>query len=232
MTIKPLITTLLSALLAAIPAASQNLLPKPQTFKANKGSFNINADRLKVLNLVGNDARNIYSAHVLDRHSDQAQHVVLLQHLNNASSPEAYRLHITTDTLSISAASAVAFLRAWQTIAQLSTKHGIRACDIADAPAYQWRSLMIDVSRHFFPISFNTSSTICTCTLPMLLVGALRLNAIHALPTLPLGAPKPHGRNGLPMGIGILTRTLAMHTVAITPKTSCATLLPMLPNGA
>ena len=89
MTIKPLITTLLSALLAAIPAASQNLLPKPQTFKANKGSFNINADRLKVLNLVGNDARNIYSAHVLDRHSDQAQHVVLLQHLNNASSPEA-----------------------------------------------------------------------------------------------------------------------------------------------
>lgn len=154
MTIKPLITTLLSALLATIPVASQNLLPKPQTFKANKGSFNINADKFKVLNLVGNDARNIYSSHVLDRHSLQAQHVVLLQHLNNASSPEAYRLHITTDTLSISAASAVAFLRAWQTIAQLSTKHGIMACDITDAPAYQWRSLMIDVSRHFFPISF------------------------------------------------------------------------------
>ena len=154
MTIKPLITTLLSALLATIPVASQNLLPKPQTFKANKGSFNINADKFKVTNLVGNDARNIYSTHVLDRHSLQAQHVVLLQHLANASSPEAYRLHITTDTLSISAASAVAFLRAWQTIAQLSTKHGIMACDITDAPAYQWRSLMIDVSRHFFPISF------------------------------------------------------------------------------
>ena len=61
MTIKPLITTLLSALLATIPVASQSLLPKPQTFKANKGSFNINADKFKVINLVGNDARNIYT---------------------------------------------------------------------------------------------------------------------------------------------------------------------------
>ena len=154
MTIKPLITTLLSALLATMPAASQSLLPKPQTFKANKGSFNINADRLKVLNLVGDDACNIYSSHVLAKHSDKARNVVVLQHLDNASSPEAYRLHITNDTLSISAASAAAFLYAWQTIAQLSTKHGIMACDVDDAPAYQWRSLMIDVSRHFFPISF------------------------------------------------------------------------------
>ena len=112
MTIKPLVTTLLSALLVTIPVASQNLLPKPQTFKANKGSFNINADKFKVLNLVGDDACNIYSSHVLAKHSDKARNVVLLQHLNNASSPEAYRLHITTDTLSISAASAVAFLRA------------------------------------------------------------------------------------------------------------------------
>ena len=28
------------------------------------------------------------------------------------------------------------------------------ACDVDDAPAYKWRSLMIDVSRHFFPIDF------------------------------------------------------------------------------
>ena len=89
MTIKPLVTTLLLTLLATMSAASQNLLPKPQAFKALKGSFNINASKLNVLNLVGDDACNIYSSHVLAKHSDKARNVVVLQHLANASSPEA-----------------------------------------------------------------------------------------------------------------------------------------------
>ena len=41
---------------------------------------------------------------------------------------------------------------------QLTTKKGIACCDIVDAPAYKWRGLMLDVSRHYFPISFFSSN--------------------------------------------------------------------------
>ena len=59
-----------------------------------------------------------------------------------------------TDTIEVSAASREGFMNAWHTIAQLSTKKGVPCADIVDEPAYKWRGLMIDVVRHFFPISF------------------------------------------------------------------------------
>lgn len=80
--------------------------------------------------------------------------MVRFTRLDGASSPEAYRLHVTKDTLLISAASADGFRFAWQTVKQLKQKNAVMACDVVDAPAFKWRSLMLDVSRHFQPISF------------------------------------------------------------------------------
>ena len=134
---------------------AQGLLPKPQHYVAGKGVFDINATSLKVVNEAGSAAHNIYSEALFDKSSDAAQRVVRFTAMRNATSTEAYRLHVTPDTLLISAASADAFRYAWQTVEQLKSRKGfISACDIEDAPAYKWRSLMIDVSRHFQPISF------------------------------------------------------------------------------
>ena len=145
--------SLFGALLLASPIQAQNLLPKPQQVTMGKGVFNT-SDGVKVENQVGADAENIYTKAWNAKVNDAAKRVVKFTKLANASSPEAYKLHVATDAIEICAASSEGFLRAWQTMEQLTTKKGIACCDIVDAPAYKWRGLMLDVSRHFFPISF------------------------------------------------------------------------------
>ena len=145
--------SLFGALLLASPIQAQNLLPKPQQVTMGKGVFKT-SDGVKVENQVGADAENIYTKAWNAKVNDAAKRVVKFTKLANASSPEAYKLHVAPDAIEISAASSEGFLRAWQTMEQLTTKKGIACCDIVDAPAYKWRGLMLDVSRHFFPISF------------------------------------------------------------------------------
>ena len=145
--------SLFGALLLASPIQAQNLLPKPQQVTMGKGVFKT-SDGVKVENQVGADAENIYTKAWNAKVNDAAKRVVKFTKLANASSPEAYKLHVASDVIEISAASSEGFLRAWQTMEQLTTKKGIACCDIVDAPAYKWRGLMLDVSRHFFPISF------------------------------------------------------------------------------
>ena len=141
--------------LLATGTTAQNLLPKPQHYVAGKGTFDIGAADIKVVNEAGPAARNIYSNAFFSKSSDAAGRVLRFTTLRDAASPEAYRLHVSADTLLISAASAEAFRYAWQTVEQLKGRKGtVMACDIEDAPAYKWRSLMIDVSRHFQPVSF------------------------------------------------------------------------------
>lgn len=148
--------SLFGALLLASPIQAQNLLPKPQQVTMGKGVFST-AGGVKVENQVGADAENIYTKAWNAKVNDAAKRVVKFTKLANASSPEAYKLHVAPDAIEISAASSEGFLRAWQTMEQLTTKKGIACCDIVDAPAYKWRGLMLDVSRHYFPISFLKS---------------------------------------------------------------------------
>lgn len=149
-----ILQALFGAMLLGAPAQAQNLLPKPQSFVAAKGAFDTNTKAVKIVNEAGDNADNIYSQKWQERHADNAKKVICYKTLHNATSAEAYQLHVTADSIVISAASADAFRYAWQTIKQLSTKKGIMACDVNDAPAYRWRSIMLDVSRHFQPISF------------------------------------------------------------------------------
>ena len=144
----------IGSLTCSITSSAQDILPKPQSYTPGKGVFDCKSQSFKVVNEAGTEALNIYSKVWADRHDGNAKKVVRFTPLKGASSPEAYRLHVSKDTLLISAASADGFRYAWQTVAQLNTSKGITACDVVDAPAYKWRSLMLDVSRHFEPISF------------------------------------------------------------------------------
>ena len=133
--------------------AVQRLLPKPQQVQPGKGLFRT-AEGIKVENLVGNEAQNVFMPAWAASSDARARRVLRLERLGQAVSPEAYRLHIGTDTMVVSAASREGFMRAWQTVAQMASAKGVPCADIADWPAYKWRGLMIDVVRHFFPVSF------------------------------------------------------------------------------
>ncbi len=139
------------------PAAAQTLLPLPQQVAINKGCFSTSSP-YTLHNNVGAEADNLYTRFLLQASAEGAtgKRAVVFDRLENAdaASAEAYRLHITRDTLAVYAASQEGFLRAGQTLAQLTQKGGIAAADITDSPAYAWRGVMLDVSRHFFPIDF------------------------------------------------------------------------------
>jgi hexosaminidase len=80
-------------------------------------------------------------------------------------SAEGYRIDITTNRIHISSPGAAGLFYAWQTIKQLlppdffaktvtGRKVNIPCAEITDYPQFNFRGMHLDVSRHFFGISF------------------------------------------------------------------------------
>jgi hexosaminidase len=77
---------------------------------------------------------------------------------------EGYALHITDQHVEIQASAAAGLFYGLQSLRQLlpptvesSTPSGaltVPALAITDSPRFAWRGLMLDVARHFFPVSF------------------------------------------------------------------------------
>jgi hexosaminidase len=70
---------------------------------------------------------------------------------------ESYSLAVSSGQVKLSAATVVGALRGMETLLQLvDCQHGacrLPAVSIEDSPRFRWRGLMIDVSRHFEPVS-------------------------------------------------------------------------------
>ena len=80
--------------------------------------------------------------------------VVRMRH-NAAFAPERYMLSVGAGGVSIEAGGAEAAVHAAATIAQLIAEHGgvLPFCLVEDEPRFGWRGLLIDVCRHFFPMT-------------------------------------------------------------------------------
>ena len=70
---------------------------------------------------------------------------------------ESYTLTVTPEHATLTAATDVGAMHGMETLLQLASNvHGacvLPAITITDAPRFRWRGLMLDVSRHFEPIS-------------------------------------------------------------------------------
>lgn len=71
-----------------------------------------------------------------------------------SKNPEAYQLEVTSKgTIAISASSENGVLYAFQSLAQIVTADdnniSLPVCTVTDEPAFPWRALMLDESRHF-----------------------------------------------------------------------------------
>ena len=117
--------TAVSLSAAVTPVGAQQLLPQPKQAVFGKGTFN------------------------------PQKGVVLMEETPGAGhGKEYYRLHITPDTMRVAYADSTGLFYATQTISQLRKGNLLPVCDIEDWPSYEWRGCMIDISRHFFPLSF------------------------------------------------------------------------------
>lgn len=79
------------------------------------------------------------------------------------TTPESYRIKITAKTIILAAHSPAGMFYAIQTLRQLmppsiENGHGSRlsvpCVEINDQPAFSWRGMMLDVSRHFFSTAY------------------------------------------------------------------------------
>jgi len=96
-----------------------------------------------------------------DAKSDQAAFIVMTAAASDAiqrlGEDESYRLEITTSHVRLTAKNPLGVLHGLQTFLQLvritPQGFGVPVATIDDQPRFQWRGLMIDVGRHFMPIS-------------------------------------------------------------------------------
>lgn len=145
----------------------QHVLPQPSSLLLEEGSFLIT------------DSLSLVSDHAPDQPREGAYTALLEKALGvpvsrqlpgshgNGEitiqksadlSNEAYRLTVTPSQLRLEGGSYEAIARAASTLASYRLQAGsgfeaIRACAIEDSSRYRWRGAMVDVARHFFPLS-------------------------------------------------------------------------------
>ena len=147
-----LLTTVLLVIVACVAVASDGLLPRPRQLTFGSGAFRLSEpchiDNHTPFSLdISTPLR-----FVTENTSKIHQNAIILDGIGHFEHPEAYRLHVSPDTIRIAVGTQTGLLRAMQTLSQLASGGIIPAVDITDWPAYTWRGVMIDLSRHLFPL--------------------------------------------------------------------------------
>ncbi len=147
------------------------LIPQPQQIAFDSGYFVIDA---KTQISVENQQQVAVARHFSERFLKpsgwvpdiQQQHAsATIQLSTDPVLPnEGYRLTVTDKSVNVQASSNAGFFYGFQTLMQLlppefvsgqelkTEKWAIPAITIEDAPAFEWRGFMLDVSRHFFDV--------------------------------------------------------------------------------
>ena len=146
-----------------------NIIPQPQSMVLGKGYFQFSQETVFVIDPALMPARLPFLKQFerasgfkfsLQKVALSGSSVVI--DTDKSLPKEGYTLAVTPQQISIKAADYNGALYALQTLRQLLPNEVesselvkrdwlVPAVTISDAPQYQWRGLMLDVSRHFFP---------------------------------------------------------------------------------
>ena len=152
---------------------SYNIIPYPSSLRPGAGNFVISGGTTLVVNegnmfneeaaflkqliqsYLGEDALNGKGATVTN--------TIVLKYDANLTKPESYRLIINSKSTTLAAKDKAGMFYAIETLRQLlpaavETGKGatlqLPCVAIEDQPAFKWRGMMLDVSRHFFSVQY------------------------------------------------------------------------------
>lgn len=134
----------------------EQLLPTPAHIEYSGGEFTTNEDASIVIEATKEDEKRLLAAinrAGITNNNDAKRHITLLlrDSVEGVTSPEGYRMTTTKRAITAEATGAAGLFYATQTIAQLLSTNGAVPCGtIIDGPRFEYRGLMLDVSRHFF----------------------------------------------------------------------------------
>lgn len=149
-----------------------NIIPMPAHMDEGRGMFAItkNTRIVKPTGLFANETAQLNNllakglGSPLNVSSTPVENAIELRHDASMIGAEAYKLVITSNKIIISASGSAGIFHAIETIRQLlpaGIEKGrkfpqleLPSLSIDDAPAYSWRGMHLDVSRHFFSIAY------------------------------------------------------------------------------
>ncbi|WP_210514705.1 beta-N-acetylhexosaminidase [Hymenobacter terricola] len=170
------------AQLPEIPAQRLGLVPLPREVKTYAATYALpqkisiyaaSADERNVAGLLKELLTALGKTVTLTTSRPAAQITLLTAATPN---PEGYQLVVDKAGVRITAASGAGLFYGSQTLVQLLPARAaaparVPYVRITDEPAFRWRGAMLDVSRHFFPVSFVKKYIDCLAT--------YKLNTFH-----------------------------------------------------
>jgi hexosaminidase len=144
-----------------------NIIPQPVSVKLNRGTFTItnktvfiidDAEAEKSADFFNAYLENIYGFRLAKGNAQQGNYIKLVTKKNiEKPSSDVYNLVVTPSGVTISGDTYSGIFYGTQTLIQLLpvTKNvslKIPAVTIADSPRFNYRGMMLDVGRHFFPV--------------------------------------------------------------------------------
>jgi hexosaminidase len=167
---KKVIASVMFVFIATL-AFSQEVIPGPSQIKPKKGAFQIdistpliydenNPDLIRITSFLNTHLQNYYGFQL---HEQKKAKVGIQLIINDTISlgNEGYILDIDKKGILIAASKPAGIFYGIQTVKQLlpipypeNKSLTIPYVEIRDQPRFVWRGLHLDVSRHFFPVSF------------------------------------------------------------------------------
>jgi hexosaminidase len=153
----------------------EDLIPRPRRIARRPGRLDPR-NGLRLIPGPGTDAARAYLRTRLGPHPTDKGRPVRLTARPEAGSDEGYRLIVLPDEVRLEGGRA-GLLRGAATLAWLlSDEHGAPAadvpcCEIDDRPAFEWRGLLLDASRHFISTDYLRRL--------LDLMAELKLNRLH-----------------------------------------------------
>ena len=157
----------LSILVASTAAlAGINIIPKPQQTEPGEGSYHLDAhtgidapEGARAAEIVAFLREAVHTQTGIELSRSKHAHGIVLAIDPTVRGEEAYRLSVTARGVIIQASSDQGLFWGVQTLRQLlplehAASAQIPAVRIEDAPAFSYRGFMLDVGRHFYPVSF------------------------------------------------------------------------------
>ena len=151
-----------------LSAQDINVIPKPNEVKPGTGYFTLdnnislnfdpaNKDVARIAGFFAEYLQNLHQIKTGKTAKGRTITFKLDKNLNTGS--EGYSLKSTSDNILISAAAPAGLFYGMQTLKQLIRTGNqstvvIPAVEINDQPRFAWRGNMLDVGRHYFPVSF------------------------------------------------------------------------------
>lgn len=138
-----------------------NVLPLPQNVELNNRTFTLSGTTEFTVDAPEKDKEVLerYTKEMLDTFADDGSNgrikLIVADNIERISSPEGYSIAITPREITVTAKSGAGLFYGLQTLMQMAGDGNTVACGtITDEPAFAYRGLMLDVSRHFFGKEF------------------------------------------------------------------------------